>query len=445
MVIAVTALVAVNVLGTNSLAATGARDCNNNSIIYCGALTQSELLSKYDANASKDLTQVYDHYGISRSDLAGTTSQVVMGRAFRDGHVEVNGQTVATNAYSVGRFNIGNSRPVNIAGKTFYERASSDVFLSDIDAFVLMRNGQFYRAVLTSCSNPLTATPTPPKPVYTCNALTANKISRNDYSFDTTANATNGATVVSYEYDFGDGKTMSSTSSQLHHIYDKAGQYTVKVSVTVQVNGSTQLVSSQNCQTVVTVAEVPPAPVYSCTSLEATVISLQDRSYQYDLTYVATNGATLASVDYNFGDNQFVTLNGSVTQSTAHTYQSAGSFKTTATLHFMVVDGSTVMPKSVTCEVAISTSPDVCLLNPALPKGDVRCQPCAVPGKENLPKDSTQCVTPVVPQQPQTPAELPHTGISDILGSGLGIGSLTAATYYWRGSRRSLLNKIANL
>lgn len=45
-------------------------------------------------------------------------------------------------------------------------------------------------------------------------------------------------------------------------------------------------------------------------------------------------------------------------------------------------------------------------------------------------------VTPEEPEEPETPAELPRTGISDSLQAILGIGSLTAASYYYIASRR---------
>lgn len=359
LVIAIAALTAVNFTGTNTMAVTaGARDCNNNSIVYCGALTQAELLSKYDQNATKDLPAIYAHYGIARSDMDGTTSQVVMGTAFKDGHVEVNGKTVASNSVSLGRDPIPHSTPVNINGITYYESTSPNVFLSDIAAFVLMRNGQFYRAILTSCSNPLTATPTPP-PAPT---------------------PTPPAPVT----------TPEST------------------------------------------------PVYTCNSLSAQVISLTDRSYEYTLNYTATGGATLTSVDYNFGDQQSQSVtasSSSMTQTVQHTYQSPGSYKTVATLHFSVPVNGQPTVKDVNCEVPINTAPAM----------------CTVPGKENFPQNSPECTTPTVTATPPTPPaptvvpqELPHTGIGSLLSGTLGLGSLSAAGYYWRGSRRNLLDKLRN-
>lgn len=57
---------------------------------------------------------------------------------------------------------------------------------------------------------------------------------------------------------------------------------------------------------------------------------------------------------------------------------------------------------------------------------------CTVPGKEHLPANSPECKE----ETPTTPVELPHTGVADGLMSVLGLGSLVAATSYYRASRK---------
>lgn len=352
-------------LSVRSMAVTpGARDCDANSIINCGALTQAELLSKFDANTTGDLPAVFAHYGISRSDMTGATSEVKLGTVYRDGRVEVDGKIVANNARSVGRQSNGQSQAVTINNRTYYERATSTIFRSDIAAFVLMRNGQFYAAVLTSCGNPVVATPVTPPPV---------------------------------------PKPTPPTKPEA-------------------------------------------VPVYKCNSLSAQVISMTDRTYEYRLSYTATGGATLTSVDYNFGDNQTKTVPGTEAQVLTHTYQTPGSYRTVATLNFSVAENGQTTTKNVACEAVIATAPEMCPILPSVPKNDVRCQPCPVPGKEYLPKDSSECVAqirpvPVTPAATVVPPELPKTGVSDFISGGLGIGSLTAAGYYWRASRRQLLER----
>jgi PKD repeat protein len=161
-------------------------------------------------------------------------------------------------------------------------------------------------------------------------------------------------------------------------------------------------------------------------------IKLEDRTYAFDLAYTATGGASLKSVDYAFGDGQGQeNVSPEQAKTITHTYAKAGTYTTTATLHFMTAD-ATAMVKDDDCQVTITTSPEVCPLNPTLPKEDSRCTPCPIPGKEQFPKDSPFCAAPPV-------AELPKTGPMDLIGGGIGISSIVAASYYWFISRRGLL------
>ncbi len=87
--------------------------------------------------------------------------------------------------------------------------------------------------------------------------------------------------------------------------------------------------------------------------------------------------------------------------------------------------------KSDTASVVVSKAcqPNEC--KPGVPTNDNRCEEkCTVPGKENLPKNSPDCVV--------TPTELPHTGASDNIFAFLGAGSLIAAVGYYIASRRAL-------
>lgn len=67
---------------------------------------------------------------------------------------------------------------------------------------------------------------------------------------------------------------------------------------------------------------------------------------------------------------------------------------------------------------------------------------CPLAGKEDMPKDSVNCVetpTPTTPETPKTEAatELPKTGLADAFAPIMGIGSLTASGYYYVTSRRN--------
>lgn len=232
-----------------------ARDCNRNSIIYCGAITPQELKSKYNANKTGDLPAIFSHYGVSSSQINGMAQK--QGYVNRKGEVWYDGRLVATNGVTVGRQYFSGDTKVNIGGKTLYQRRAGSAMRTDGIAVHIWfdSNGQFVSAVYYSCGNPLVATPVPvpPKPVYKCNSLSATKVSRTEYRFTTDASAANGASIKDYVYSFGDGTSATGGSSVTHN-YDKPGTYKVSAQVRVNVNG--QLVTAPGtCVTEVTVAQ----------------------------------------------------------------------------------------------------------------------------------------------------------------------------------------------
>lgn len=254
------------VMAPNLQAQSSVRDCDSNAIIYCGALTQAELKQKYSANASNDLPAVFSYYGISAGDIDGTSSEIKMGEVTKDGRVLVDGKVVATGAKSVGRQNMSGSSAVKIGDKTYYERATSISFRSNsLSAIVMMKNGQFHRAILTSCGNPVVAVPVKPveqpkpQPAYACTKLQAQLIRREGqnatYRFTTTATATNGATIVNYDYGFGDGMGVKGVGSTYEYTYKQPGTYTAEVAVNVRVDNETKRATGDACKVKVTVEE----------------------------------------------------------------------------------------------------------------------------------------------------------------------------------------------
>jgi uncharacterized repeat protein (TIGR01451 family)/LPXTG-motif cell wall-anchored protein len=61
---------------------------------------------------------------------------------------------------------------------------------------------------------------------------------------------------------------------------------------------------------------------------------------------------------------------------------------------------------------------------------NVTTENCPIPGKENLPKDSSECV--------ESPAMLPETGTGTTIGTFVGIGALVVSLGYYVASRRGL-------
>jgi hypothetical protein len=394
------------------------RNCDNNSIMNCGAENGAEFKQKCEANAPGDLKTIYNHYWIP------CNVQVVQGQAFKDGTVRVNGRVVATNAKSIGRQPISGSRPISIGGKTYYETPNSAAFISDgLPTMVALdAQGNFKYAIINACGNPIYATPVPPtppptpeQPKFSCTSLALQNISNTKKRFTITGSATGGAQIVGYRIDFGDGKAEDLTGNTVDHEYTP-GNYTIKATVKVKVGNETKLATGANCEKKIVVKA--PGEV-ACTSLD--LVKRDGNKYDFTITKTETN-ATYKGATMDYGDGQSEQITGTTA---SHEYAKAGNYSITATLKFDI-DGSV---KEAKCTAKITTSP--CPTNPSLPKDSPDCQPC--PYNPELPKDSPECVPPTTP-------ELPKTGAGDMIVGGFGLGSIIVAGSYYMASRRDLLS-----
>lgn len=304
-------------LGSNGLAhadsspAASAEDCTDISVIYCGAQTVSDLISKYNngdndpyGNASKVyiIHDIYNWFGITPTDVnnmgsgnATTSGSTVSGSGTLTGYVDIDGDVytgtpggshilVATNALTGGRTNpYGDLSTPEFYGHThFFVRPPHVSFENEnLKAFVVVKDGVFQFAILVSCSNPIkatpvqppkpptpTPTPTPapaPKPSLTCNQLnvtpgTVDKSSGDqNYTLVAQALVMNGAVVKSYTFNYGDSTPnrvvdTSALSTTVTHTYTP-GTYRT----TVTVNGSSSLSSS--CAWTVTINKPGTPPV----------------------------------------------------------------------------------------------------------------------------------------------------------------------------------------
>lgn len=408
------------------------RDCDNNSIIYCGGITPSELADRYTANKPGDLPAIYHSYGLSDYEMthAGTSAQ--MGEVHKDGTVTVNGKVVATDATSIGRQNIYPHRvPVTIGGKTYYQGVPKDDFaIEAIVAYVYFdSNGNFKAAVLTSCGNPVHAHPVP-KPEFACNSLVADKISRTDRRFTASATAKNGATIASYTYEFGDGTKKTSTSTTENHTYQQPGTYTATLTANIQVDGQVKPVTSTSCVATITIETPPVTPVYTCDSLTVNKISRTEYSFTGSAT--AEGGARVVGYNFDFGDGNSQTVTNPT--DVAHTYATEGDKVVTLTVTFMVNNKQVTVGDTQKCVTQLTVTP---------PNMVQVCNP-ATGQTITVPEDQQGNYKPVgdVACQPQTPTLLPHTGPSDIIGGTVGIGALIASIGYYVASRRGLVEQL---
>lgn len=450
-------------------ALTGARDCDANAVMYCGAISQGELQTKYTQNSPGDLDDIYSAFGISASDIAGSNSEIKIGQVTKDGRVLVDGNVVATGAVTIGRENMAGSTAITINGKTYYQRTPSVSFGSSaLDAFVLMRNGEFYKAIIMSCGNPVKAEKVA-KPVASCTGLTANKISRTEYTFTATASTADGATISSYVFTIvgpGSTKTVTVTTNATTATTEAvtlatSGAYTASVVVKTSLGDKT----SNDCKTSVKV-ETAPAPGVSITkhvdSVKRKVVNVnQVFTYQIlvkntgntDLKNVIVTdkpeaGVTLIDAGSNLGtitNNEWKYTIPSLKVGEQKEFTLTGkvpAYTTTAIKNVVCVDAPELSGTPDDCDEAIVEVPapnkvSVC---------DVTTGKVITVNeseKDNYkPVGDEACKNKVLGAT--TPVTVASTGPADVLVGTAGLGSLTAAGYYFQSSRRRILASLLN-
>jgi len=463
--------------------------CDNVAVIRCGVKSEADLLAKYDSNPNS-AQKIFQSFGISRSDLGGFTS----GTIYKDGRVVVGGKTVATSARTAGHnWGQGDPKREKIAGTDAYKYSTSQLASDARPVMVKMVSGQFKFAVMNDCGNPVSATPVPPTPtptpvtpkatpVYTCDKLTASKITRTKYTLTTAATAKDGASITGYIYDFGDDTTqdLGINGKTAEHEYAKPGTYDVSVTAKFTVNGQVKTATGAACKTQITVAPVPVTPketppVYSCDKLSASKITRT--KYAFSTTTTAKDGATVTGYTYNYGDGTTEKLD-TAGKTIEHEYTQAGTYTVSVEVEF-AANGKTKTSDGADCTVKVTITPEntlqVCDIankviitinesdfdstkhTKTLSECDIKvCQISTKTIMKISPEDVTsdyttdlkKCETPVVPAAavtttpaaPAAPAtvELPHTGAADIISGSLGLGTMSGAGYYYLASRRAL-------
>lgn len=148
----------------SALSITASRDCDDNAVIKCGAMSINELKQKYAS--TEGAPTIFKHFDIGSREIASlTNSNTIEGKVTKGGRVVVGDKTVATGAITAGRQNMEGSTAVTRNGLTFYERTPSASFQANsLKAFVVTdKDGAYLFAVIAGCGNPVRATPVPPK------------------------------------------------------------------------------------------------------------------------------------------------------------------------------------------------------------------------------------------------------------------------------------------
>lgn len=99
----------------------------------------------------------------------------------------------------------------------------------------------------------------PAQPVYSCDALHVTAQGDRSYKYGVDATAKNGASITGYNFDFGDGNSVNTTSNGTTHTYAKDGTYTTTATVKFNVGGSEKTAACSQTIKVTT----PVTPVVS--------------------------------------------------------------------------------------------------------------------------------------------------------------------------------------
>lgn len=140
------------------------KDCDSWSIINCGVQSTAALKTAY--NNSKYVRSNYNYFKITSDDISNIGRRAVKGTVYDNGKIKVNGKVVATNAKTAARKRVTDAdKRVSYNGATFYTRPIKVSWShTSGPAYVVLKNGIFDYAVIASCGNPITATPTKTPP-----------------------------------------------------------------------------------------------------------------------------------------------------------------------------------------------------------------------------------------------------------------------------------------
>jgi hypothetical protein len=396
--VVMTAAVAVAVMTTGvtgisalSAKASAAPECNGNSIISCGAPSRAAFIK--DVKASKQLQAVYATFGLkTQADYDRFISSAVPGTAVKSNNtIVVDGRVVASNVGSIGNwvaYQGSNPRPFNIAGKKYWGNLNTKAFAASttsIPVDVLFdATGKMQFAVMTStCANPVYGSVV--QPTYACKNLNATAVSgqANTYNFNTSTAVSSGVQITKVVYNFGDGTpavTEANPATFVKHTFTKAAKTTVSVYVKVPGGAIVVLV---NCERSIPFTPpkppTPPAAVFACTLLTATLGKVDQTTGNATYTLTATasaKNATIKSYSFDFGDGKTApVVTGATTASTTHVYL-PGTHTAKVSVTVLTNTGVTKTVSSPYCATPITVKTPEC--KPGVPVNSPECKPSSL-------------------------------------------------------------------
>jgi hypothetical protein len=442
-VVALAGAVSLGLATKQKTQAATVRECTTNSIDYknlnggCGAATISEYIADLRSNNPSDLQTISKNFTkdfhLDPSEYNDFLKNAKMGLAYKDGRVVVDGQTVLTNAWSIGRHTKSYSKTMNIPGAgTFHVSRSQDVFaVNTIPVMVYFaKDGTVQYVAMNPCGNLMGGDKV--TPTATCKALnsTQDKTNPNKYTFTTSATFGGNAKLSRVVYTFSDtGETVTKNSltAPVEHIFKKSGTVTVKVYATVPGGHEILAKTVVNCSKKINYIQ----PIAACVALVATPLDDQKRKFRFTVTTKTDQYSKLVNADFTLDDKTTTTgvtdkdENGNIYKDYAFTDDV--THKVVATVHFTTLEGA----KSVKCQASVTPEKLPMCEVPGkehLPPDSPECAYCEIPGYEDLPKDSPKCKEDTPPETPPV-TELPKTGAGSVVGLFAGTSAIGAAAH----------------
>jgi hypothetical protein len=267
-------LMAAGVAGYSSgSAADMPQDCDDNSIMRCGAANPSDFVAKALDNDPGDLDNVYAHFGLPVSSYSEFANHAKEGTIYRNGDIKVDGETVATAAMTMGRQDFGNDHQLPIGDTTYFFNTPDKRWQDGIQSLPIMvwfdKEGTVKVAIMNPCGNPVPEMKKV-KSGAVCKDLIKEPVKgkKDTYKFTTDAHTFGLAKFVKFQYFFDEGNgeqlfaTTESPDTPVEKTFTKSA--TVRVKITISVPGVQQReIVSEECTAEIKVEqkEVPPVKV----------------------------------------------------------------------------------------------------------------------------------------------------------------------------------------
>lgn len=348
-------------------------------------------------------------------------------------------------------YNFGDGTTANAGSKTSHTYKKSGTYTTTVTVHFTVKENQF--AATRSVSDSCKTTVKPHKnvvapPQVACSALKLITVKDGTYNLEASAFASPGiplsrkaGSISGYTYTVKDanGKVvktinkdsgLQTQSSESGNFTLTPGEYTAQVVVHSNAGDKT----GSQCTVKISVP-MPPKMIQACRLSDYTVVTINEKDYDSskytkdlsqceDIQVCDTTTGSIVEVKKGQVDNDRYTTDLS---------QCKVQVCDTTTNTVVTVTKDEAKDSKYTTDLSQCEDIQVC---DTTTKQIVTVKKHEAENNDKYTTDLSKCET--TPTPPQTPPELPHTGVSNVITSLVGAGSLIAALSYYVASRRAL-------